>query len=115
MTDHTISCGLTISKVEGGGESRLVSITRSIAVSSDLTWHIAVNGNVLTTTATYFSALPQKIVSLQDLLSTFECVDSLASCVGNDDDKFIPLIAARKGSFQNPSGTLFVHLSHHIN
>ena len=62
VTDHTISCGLTISKVEGGGESRPASISRSIAVSSDLTWHIAVNGNVLTTTTTYFSALPQKIV-----------------------------------------------------
>ena len=75
MTDHTISCGLKISKVEGGGESRPASITCSIAVSSDLTWFIAVNGNVLTTTATYLSALPQKIASLQDLLSTLECID----------------------------------------
>ena len=107
MTDLTISCGLTISKVEGRGESRPNSIARSMVVSSDLTWHIAVNENVLPTTSTYFSALPQKIASLQDLLSTLECVDSLSSCVGNDDDKFIPLIAARKGSFRNPSGTPF--------
>ena len=106
VTDHTISCGLTISKVEGG-ESRPASIARRMAFSSDLTRHIAVNENVLTTTATYFSALPQKIASFQDLLSTLECVDSLSSCVGNDDDTFIPLIAARKGSFRNPSGTLF--------
>ena len=57
-----------------------VSITRSKAVSSDLTWHITVNGKVLSLTIALLSALPQTIVSAQDMLSTLQCVDSCDVC-----------------------------------
>ena len=108
MTGHTNSCTITISRVEGGEEINPVHISCSIAVSSNLTWHAVVKGKVLSSNVGHFSALPQTIVSLRDVLTVLECVDSLTLCVGNRDKKFHPLIAARKGSFRNQSGTLIL-------
>ena len=100
-TSYTNSCSVTISRVEEGEEGKPIHISRSIVVSSDFTWHILVNEKVISSTLEVFFGLPQTIATAQDVLSVVQCVDSLALCVGNRDTKFLPLIAAQKGSFHN--------------
>ena len=113
LTEHTDLQAMEIAKVEEGSEIRPACIPYSVAVGSDLAWHVIVNGKVLLSSSQPFSALPQMITSVRCVLSILHYVGSLVLCVGNDDESFKPLATSRKGSFRDPSGIklIFVNMS----
>jgi hypothetical protein len=95
-----------------------VQITRTLTVSTSLTWDVTVDEKEIPSSAELFSDLPNTISSVQDLQLILEHVHGLVSCSGNEDKRFQPLLSGRNGTFMNKSGNamytmqvrgLFVH------
>ena len=114
MSDFADSSTIVISKVEKGIESRPVCITHYVVISDNFAWHLAVNGKQLFSTDEPLSDLPSTMSCLQDVLHVIKHVDALSTCIGNGDKKFLPLVTARKGVFQNQAGMFIIIIFVHI-
>lgn len=85
-----------------------VCLTRSLVIHQDCSWQVQTEGKRLTCSSSMLSVLPQVVSSVADVQNIITFIDSCTTCAGNDDEKFTPLIAARKGAFMDASGNLFV-------
>lgn len=81
-----------------------VRLTRSLVINQDCSWQVQTEGKRLTCSSLPLSGLPQSACSAADVQSIIAFVASCTLCPGNNDEKFTPLIAPRKGNFMNSSG-----------
>ena len=107
MTAEMSSGQIFLSKVEERGDGN-PQLARSLVIHHDLSWHLCCMGHKLTTCSPPLSSMAAVISSLAEIREILEYVDSCVTCSGNADEKFIPLIAPRKGVFMNASGMTFV-------
>ena len=96
------------SKVEERGDGA-PQLTCGLVVHQDFFWHVHVKEQKLTTCSPPLSTMPQVISSVADVGDILEFINSCVTCSGNNDDKYAPLIASRKGNFMNASGMIFVY------
>ena len=50
------------------------------------------------------STLPQTIAFMTDLKQVIDFIDACSVCIGNNDQKYAPLVIARKGNFMDVTG-----------
>jgi len=75
-----------------------------VTVNVDLSWEATVLGIKLLPCSSVFSALPQVIKAVTDIEAVLNFVDSCTLCMGNDDEKFEPLVSSREGRFMDING-----------
>lgn len=76
-------------------------IERTVTISSDLSWHVHVCGQLINPAdSEVFADLPQCVSDLHSLLSILQQVASAQLCAGNPDPSFINLIEREGGSFR---------------
>ena len=74
----------------------VLQITYTIEVSSAFHWVVKVQGKVLNMST---STIPVKLDSIVTLTKAIQFLESCHFCVGNEDERFVPLHTARKGIF----------------
>ena len=89
---------LFFSKVEGAAIAD-PQISISMIICIDLSWHARVHGHTLHASCPPLSSLPQTITSVDNVRRVLKYLKSCTVCIGNSDDKYIPLIWPRKGNF----------------
>ena len=81
-------------------------VSLSVTINADMSWEASVHGHKLLSSCGVFSSLPQVVRTVSDIKAVLHCLNSYSICVGNDDEKFEPLVSSRKGNFMDSSGTL---------
>ena len=81
-------------------------VSLSVTINPDMSWEASVQGHKLLPSCGVFSSLPQVVRTVSDIKTVLHYVDSCCICVGNDDEKFEPLVSSRKGNFMDSSGML---------
>ena len=78
------------------------TVTRSVTVNDDLTWHVRIHGQTLNTSkCVALKCFPVTIKTKIALNRLLKLVDSLNICAGHPDDHFLDLADSRKGKFQS--------------
>jgi hypothetical protein len=103
MTD----CGSGVLFEHVGITGSFPVITVSVGLQENFTWKLYALGrsldpSTLPTTSTW----PTTLVSVAEVKKVLDLLDSLKVCPGIPDEKFYPLVLARKGKFINLSGTI---------
>ena len=107
VTGQVCPCShFTLAKlaIDSKSPSAAASIRFTLSVKDDFSWTVISNGNIIH--PSLLSAMPQSIVSVQDVLTVAGFLNRLVPCCGNNDRKFLPLIESRKGSFLNALGNV---------
>ena len=94
---------------EDGSGNFEVSI--SVAVNADMSWEANVLGHKLLSSCGVFSSLPKIIQTVSHFKTVLHFTESCSICMGNDDNKFEPLVTSRKGNFMDSSGMLCLTLT----
>ena len=100
---------LFFSKVEGAAIAD-PQISISMIICIDLSWHVRVHGHMLHASCPPLSSLPQTITSVDNVRRVLKYLNSCTVCIGNSDEKYIPLIRPRKGNFMNIAGNFKVNI-----
>lgn len=74
----------------------------------NLTWSLQIGRQQLKSNSKQLCALPQTLSSVSSVRLSVKGLESMQFCTGNEDSKYFPVQAARKGIFKNPSGELHV-------
>jgi hypothetical protein len=83
-----------------------MQIRFSLHISSELHWNVRIGGVMIE--ADILNALPRTLSSAASLVEVINTLESCHFCVGNDDEKYHPIQAARKGVFMNATGEVTV-------
>ncbi|XP_070540759.1 uncharacterized protein [Ptychodera flava] len=84
-----LESALYFNKMEKIGEE--LTVSRSVAVSEDLSWKVRVHGRPIPKTHTIFEGLPPIIDSLQTLNKLVSLISDSSVCIGNADEVFLVL------------------------
>lgn len=84
-------------------------LARSITVNHDFHWYVQVDGK--TFHPQHFGA-SELLNSASTVGHVIAILDRHHICSGNPDDKFLPLVVARKGKFMGHSGTVVSYCMH---
>ena len=76
----------------------------TLEILPDFSWSFHIHGKSLDLTRTHLDPQPKKLQSAIALSSLLMAIDSSHYCTGNEDERFFPLQAARKGVFKDASG-----------
>ena len=95
MTNKVVTCKLQHSQGQP-------TVTRSVTVNDDLTWHVRIHGQTLyTSKCVALKCLPVTVKTKIALNRLLKLVDSLNICAGHPEDHFLDLADSRKGKFQS--------------
>ena len=80
-------------------------ITHSVTIQHNGTWSAAIYGQDANShRCPSLSAVPNSLVGYSDATNLLSIVSGQKVCIGNPDQKYIPLAEARKGVFKNQCG-----------
>ena len=79
------------------------NLKRSVAIHDDLSWNVYIY-NKLSPSDEVSVSLPETITSMTNLKQVIDFIDACSVCTGNNDEKYMPLVIARKGNFMDISG-----------
>ena len=79
-------------------------LSLSVTINTNMSWEASVQSHKLLSSCDVFSSLPQVVQTVSDMKTVLHYVDSCAICIGNNDEKFEPLVSSRKGNFMDSSG-----------
>ena len=75
-------------------------------VKEDLSWTLQVGERRIASDNIPLAALPQTLNSVSKVRRLIEGLETLKFCTGNEDEKYFPVQAARKGLFKDPTGVI---------
>ena len=90
-------------KLTTNGEG-IPRLERSLAIHDNLSWNIYIFDQKFSPSdevSTLLSTLPETITFMTDLQQIINFVDGCSVCIGNNDQKYAPLVIARKGNFMD--------------
>ena len=117
-------CKLTLAKVDAvdGVTQVIANVTPHVAhaydcysciqvkfameVKEDLSWTLQVGKRRIASDNIPLAALPQTLNSVSKVRRLIEGLETLKFCTGNEDEKYFPVQAARKGLFKDPTGVI---------
>ena len=67
-----------------------------------------VQGHTLTVNNSLLTSLPQTVSSVGDVRLILNFLNSCSLCIGNSEEKYIPLAKNRKGKFMNCAGKIII-------
>ena len=70
------------------------------------------HGKILDLTQTHLDPKPTQLRSAVEVSSLLQAIDTCHYCNGNEDERFFPLQAARKGVFKDASGNIYLYSLH---
>ncbi len=73
-------------------------------VTEELTWSILIGRQQIESHSKQLGALPQALTSVANVRRSIEGLEALKFCTGNEDSRYFPVQAARKGVFKDPTG-----------
>lgn len=76
----------------------------TIEATEDLAWSLQIGQHRIDSHSKQLGALPQTLLSPTDVKRSIDGLESLHFCTGNEDARYFPLQAARKGVFKDSSG-----------
>ena len=76
----------------------------SVTVDFDFSWCLRIGEKQLFSSTSSLASLPSSISSVVALTAVLDFIDSCSICTGNQDPKYAPLIAVRKGVFMDVTG-----------
>ena len=102
--DHTETPAsvIRISKICPQSESNQPHITRSIIISSDLSWRLFVH-SIEVKKCDPLANIPTKL-DVTSIVQLISIVDKLKVCAGHPEKKFIDFVTSRKGKLLNKTG-----------
>ena len=81
------------------------AITMSVGLRENLTWQLHALGRSLDPSTLTTSSWPSTLSSVAEVQTVLGLLESFKACPGIPDEKFYPLVQARKGKFVDFSGT----------
>lgn len=82
-----------------------VVVSSSVTIQEGFTWFVHMQGRTLHNLQ---DSIDLNVTSASDVKRLIHYVDNSGICCGNSDEKFIKLIATRKGKFMDSSGMSLV-------
>jgi hypothetical protein len=76
----------------------------TLEVLADHCWKFRIQGKQIDLSHTHLNYLPSKLQSAAAVSNLLQAINSCCYCSGNEDKRFFPLQASRKGMFMDASG-----------
>ena len=105
MTDMAGAHDCIVFARMGMSEERLVIIA-SVSVLRDFSWKVQLHGRDIP--LQYLEFDHASCGSVSGVRKLIDFLHTRSTCSGSDDDKFLPLVTARKGKFMDTTGN-FTH------
>lgn len=73
-------------------------------IADSFEWTLQVGAGKIESDRKPLSALPQMLTTVSAVVSVMKGMDSFRFCPGNEDERYFPIQAARKGVFKDSTG-----------
>ena len=103
-SNQVLDGSLYFLKLAQNGEG-IPKLERSVAIDSNLSWNVYIHDKKLLPSDEVSIALPETITSVKDLKQVIDFIDACSVCIGNSDEKHMPLVTLRKGNFMDSTGS----------
>ena len=100
MTENAFDDGPCVVLCRISVNDGTVMIAASLSILVDFTWQVVIEGRKIP--PQHFGSVAVNCVS--GVVELLRFIDTRMICCGNDDDKFLGLVNARKGKFKDNAG-----------
>ncbi len=76
----------------------------ALEITDIFTWTVRIQGQLVDISCTHLALLPCSLHSVSSVSEVIQALESSHFCIGNDDSKYSPLQASRKGVFMDAAG-----------
>ena len=97
---------LSVCKLSSSTFQRAPTVFLLVTISADMSWSLKVHGRPcqVDVASTLFQFTPSKLCTVQHILRLVQLLNDSKVCVGNPDEKYVPLIVHHKGLLKDSSG-----------